>query len=62
MFEVEQPFACPYCGAPVTVLLDPTVPRQSYIEDCEVCCNPIRLTYEADGEAITAFDAASIEQ
>jgi hypothetical protein len=23
------------------VLLDPSVPHQTYIEDCQVCCKPI---------------------
>ena len=62
VFEVEVPFSCPYCGAEITMLLDPTVPRQSYVEDYEVCCNPIEIRYAADGEAVTAFEARSIEQ
>lgn len=62
MFEEEVEFSCPYCAAPITVLLDPTVEHQAYIEDCEVCCNPMRLEYHADGEAVTAFHAESIEQ
>lgn len=62
VYEVELEFACPYCAASISMLLDPTVPRQSYVEDCEVCCNPIEVRYEADGEAVTAFEARSIEQ
>ncbi len=44
------------------MLLDPSVPAQRYVEDCEVCCNPIEVSYRSDGEAITAFSARSIEQ
>ena len=62
MFEVEQFFACPHCGAEVSVLLDPTVPAQAYVEDCEVCCRPVEVAYEADGEAVTAFRADPVEQ
>lgn len=62
MREVEHPFACPYCGEPITMLLDLSVPSQSYIEDCEVCCRPIRIRYATDGEAVEAFEAESIEQ
>ena len=34
--------------APITVLLDPSVAEQEYIEDCQVCCNPIefRVVFE----------------
>ena len=62
MFEVEVPFSCPYCAAPITMLLDPTAPAQTYVEDCEVCCNPIEVSYQSDGEDVTAFRARSIEQ
>jgi transcription elongation factor Elf1 len=62
MIEVEHFFSCPYCGAPISMVLDLSVPEQAYIEDCEVCCRPIRVRYTTDGEAVTDFDAASIEQ
>lgn len=44
------------------MLLDPSVPAQTYIEDCEVCCNPIEVSYTVDGEDVTAFEVRSIEQ
>ena len=44
------------------MVFDLSIPEQTYIEDCEVCCNPIRVGYATDGEAITAFDAHGIEQ
>ena len=44
------------------MLLDPSVPAQRYVEDCEVCCNPIEVSYTADGEAVTGVDVRSIEQ
>ena len=62
MFEVEVELSCPYCAAPITMLLDPSVPAQRYVEDCEVCCNPIEVAYTADGEAVTGVDVRSIEQ
>lgn len=62
MFEIEVPFDCPFCGAPVSALLDPSVPAQRYIEDCEVCCRPLEIVYTADGDAITSFDATAVEQ
>lgn len=62
MFQIEHDFTCPYCGAPITMLLDPSVPEQTYVEDCEVCCNPIEVFYAFDEEELIAFDARSIEQ
>lgn len=43
--EIEAFFHCPYCGEQISMLLDLTAGGQSYIEDCEVCCQPIRLRY-----------------
>jgi uncharacterized protein (UPF0212 family) len=44
---------CPHCGETIELTLDLSVPSQSYIEDCPVCCRPIEVTYEvSDGEII----------
>lgn len=37
----EKKVHCPYCGERIDVLLDLSVPQQTYIEDCQVCCQPI---------------------
>jgi hypothetical protein len=45
---------CPYCGEENTVSLDPgSGEAQDYVEDCQVCCQPWRVTvtYGADGSA-----------
>jgi hypothetical protein len=34
---------CPYCGETIEILIDCSVHKQSYIEDCEVCCRPIDI-------------------
>ena len=36
---------CPYCGEAIDSFVDPGGgERQEYIEDCSVCCRPIRFT------------------
>lgn len=35
---------CPYCGEPIELLVDDSVDRQEYVEDCPVCCRPIEVT------------------
>ena len=37
----SQNVYCPYCGECFEAIIDCSVPEQSYIEDCEVCCSPI---------------------
>jgi len=35
---------CPYCGESLEVAVDWSVSRQEYVEDCQVCCQPMTLT------------------
>ena len=58
----EQFFICPYCLAEISMLLDPSVSEQEYIEDCEVCCNPIQLSLKFEEGELVYFEANSIEQ
>ena len=44
----EKTVSCPYCGERIDVLLDPSVPHQNYIEDCQVCCRPIVMDVSVD--------------
>jgi hypothetical protein len=53
----EHAFECPHCWASVTVLVDTSVPDQEYVEDCEVCCNPIAIHVTANRGRVTGFDA-----
>ncbi len=53
---------CPYCGESIEIVLDAgSGSRQEYVEDCEVCCQPWRVSvqYGTDGHAdvwVTALD------
>ena len=62
MEPIEHFFDCPYCGAPISMILEVMPQRQEYIEDCEVCCNPIEITFKGDEFGLTEFRAESIEQ
>jgi len=54
---MEHFFACPYCGETISMVLDTSVSRQTYVEDCEVCCRPIQIRYTVEDEAVVEFDA-----
>ena len=58
----EHFFQCPYCWQDISMLLDNSVLRQSYIEDFEVCCNPIQITVVYENSELIAFQSISIEQ
>ncbi len=42
----EHFFQYPYCWEEISMLLDTSITNQTYIEDCEVCCNPIELSVQ----------------
>lgn len=58
----EHFFQCPYCWEEISMLIDTSQRHQSYIEDCEVCCNPIQLTVVTEDLEVVSFQAESIEQ
>jgi len=53
---------CPYCGERFATAIDLSAGSQSYIEDCQVCCQPIemRLVLGPSGELV-AFEAGRID-
>jgi hypothetical protein len=44
------------------MILDTSVYQQSYIEDCEVCCNPIQISSTFENGELVTFFSESIEQ
>ena len=59
---LEHNFQCPYCWQDISMLLDTSIPNQTYIEDCEVCCNPIQVTVKFNNYELVDFHVDSIEQ
>ena len=60
--DTSADITCPYCGEANTIEVDPgSGGNQSYVEDCQVCCQPWRVSvhYRSDGTAdvtATALD------
>ena len=55
----EKPISCPYCGESISVLVDDSLPEQSYVEDCQVCCRPIMLAVSVDSDGDVTVSARS---
>ena len=45
----ETTIQCPYCGEPISILIDCSAGSQEYIEDCQVCCRPINMSLAVSG-------------
>jgi len=59
---IEHTFMCPHCGSEINMILEQFYPEQEYIEDCEVCCNPINIHYKFQGEQLVIFEANTLGQ
>lgn len=54
----EHNIGCPYCGETIDILVDHANLPVSYIEDCQVCCQPINLHIASDNDGDISIDAA----
>ncbi len=50
--------SCPYCGSTLELLVDTSVRKQTYIEDCEVCCKPITVRVFVDAEGFPIVEVS----
>jgi transcription elongation factor Elf1 len=57
--QVAHKFNCPFCNEEIMVFLDPSVAEQQYIEDCEVCCNPIEIICKFSDGKLVHFSAVA---
>ena len=59
---MEYFFSCPYCWQEISMVLDPVVRSQTYVEDCEVCCKPIEIRYLFQDGDVADFEAKPLDQ
>jgi hypothetical protein len=53
----NHPITCPHCGEAIEVAIDLSAGDQDGIQDCTVCCSPIRITYQVDNGRMTMFSS-----
>ena len=52
--ELLQPvtISCPYCGEDFATSVDLSSGSCSYVEDCQVCCQPIDVAIEVSNDGL----------
>jgi len=58
---IEHFFTCPYCWERISMLLDPDMSGEVYVEDCQVCCNPIEIVFEMREDEVVHFEAVRLQ-
>jgi transcription elongation factor Elf1 len=59
---IEYYFDCPHCWENQLKLIDPSVEIQNFIEDCEVCCNPLEFDIRVVNNNLESFSVIPIGQ
>lgn len=52
---IEHRISCPFCAESMSILLDISAGDQSYIEDCQICCQPMQISFQSDNEELLAL-------
>lgn len=52
---------CPFCAERITLVVDFSAGPQRYVEDCQVCCQPMEVTVgmEAGGQRSVRVESAA---
>ncbi len=59
-FDDSATYWCAFCGEPNEIDVDLSAgSKQSYVEDCQVCCRPNLLRVHFDAEGNAEVDAES---
>lgn len=52
---IDRRIHCPYCAEAMEIVLDLSAGDQSYVEDCQVCCQPMQVSFETDQGELLAL-------
>jgi hypothetical protein len=58
---IEHFFTCLYCWESISMLLDPDMSGEVYVEDCQVCCNPIEIEFSIIDGRLISFIAIKVQ-
>lgn len=49
---IDRRASCPFCGETIELVVDISAGGQSYIEDCQVCCRPMCVTFDSADDSL----------
>ena len=57
-----QHVTCPHCWQTMEIQLDLSAGGQRYVHDCEICCNPLEISFDVQNGAVTNLDVRDLGQ
>ncbi|MFQ5982434.1 MAG: CPXCG motif-containing cysteine-rich protein [Woeseiaceae bacterium] len=49
---VERGISCPFCAESMSIVIDLSAGGQSYVEDCQICCQPMQISFDVSDGAL----------
>jgi transcription elongation factor Elf1 len=49
---LDRTINCPYCAESMSIVMDLSAGGQSYIEDCQICCQPMQIEFEVSEDEL----------
>ena len=49
---LDRTIGCPYCAEAMSIVIDLSAGSQSYIEDCQICCQPMQIEFAVEEEEL----------
>ena len=59
---IENYFDCPHCWENQLKMIDPSISEQIFIEDCQICCNPLEFNIVIQDHSLQSFSVSPIGQ
>lgn len=56
--EIFETIQCPFCGQSFEIVVDTSVPRQTFTTDCEICCRPMEVSVECENGEILNLEVS----
>jgi hypothetical protein len=57
--QVAHPVQCPFCGQLFELVVDTSVPSQTFVSDCEICCRPFEVRAECEPGEVLSLEIGS---
>jgi hypothetical protein len=54
-----ETITCPCCWETIEITVDLSAGDQRYVEDCFVCCRPLVIAIQTDGESLSALEVSA---
>lgn len=56
---INRKIRCPYCNEAMDIFVDISAGDQSYVEDCQICCQPMQISFQTTDDELLGLQVES---